>query len=266
MKYFDQVIQWGGVFVLAIALTACGKEDKVIKVGATVGPHAQVVEAAIKEAKKQGLNVELVEFSDFITPDAALADGSIDINSYQHLPFLKNFNSNNDSDLVSMGKSILMRMGIYSNKHHSIDKLPDNARIAIPNDPTNSGRGLLLLANANLIKLRSGVGFKATVNDIIENPKNLDIIEIDAAQLPRTIDDVDAAVITMNYVMSAGLDPKKQSIYLEPKDAPLAVMVIAARNKDKDNKSYQKFVKIYQSQAVRDFIQKTFNGTIEPAF
>ncbi|MFB9134598.1 MetQ/NlpA family ABC transporter substrate-binding protein [Vibrio sp. AK197] len=258
------------VIALAVAmgLTACGEkqDDATIKVGATVGPHAQVVEAAAKEAQKQGLNVEVVEFSDFITPNAALADGSIDMNSYQHLPFLQNYNSNNGSNLVSMGQSILMRMGIYSNKHQALDALPDEARIAIPNDPTNGGRGLLLLQEANLIKLRDDVGFKATLNDVVENPKNLEIIEIDAAQLPRTLDDVDAAAITMNYVMSAGLDPKKQGIYLEPKDAPLAVMVIAAREEDKDKDAYKKFVEIYQSQAVRQYIDDTFKGTIEAAF
>ncbi len=267
MKTIKTALTWLGVVGLALGLSACGQqEDKVLKVGATVGPHAQVVEAAVKEAAKQGLKVELVEFSDFITPDAALADGSIDLNSYQHLPFLNNFNSNNNSDLVSMGQSILMRMGIYSNRYKALSELPDNARIAIPNDPTNGGRGLLLLADANLITLKPGVGFKATVNDIIENPKHFEILEIDAAQLPRTLDDVDAAAITMNYVMSAGLDPKKQGIYLEPKDAPLAVMVIAARKEDQDKEAYKKFVKIYQSEAVRQFIDDTFHGTIEAAF
>lgn len=267
MEYYKNLLCWGVVLLFVIGLTACGKDEaKVIKVGATVGPHAQVVEAAIKEAEKQGLKVELVEFSDFITPNSALADGSIDINSYQHLPFLENYNRNNNSDLVVIGKSILMRMGIYSNKYSSLDQLPNNAIIAVPNDPTNGGRGLLLLADAKLIKLKPGIGFKVTLNDIIENTKNLDIIEIEAAQLPRVMEDVDAAAITMNYVMSAGLDPKKQGLYLEPKDASLAVMVIATKNENKDNPSYQKFVKIYQSQAIRDFIQKTFKGTIEPAF
>ncbi|MEI8631237.1 MetQ/NlpA family ABC transporter substrate-binding protein [Vibrio sp. PP-XX7] len=258
--------QWLFVALLLTGLTACGQDkDTVLKVGATVGPHAQVVEAVAKEAAKQGLKVQVVEFSDFVTPDAALADGSIDMNSYQHLPFLNSYNSNNGTHLVSMGKSILMRMGLYSRKYHSLSELPDNARIAIPNDPTNGGRGLLLLADAKLITLKPGVGYKATVYDVVDNPKQFKFIEIDAAQLPRTLDDVDAAAITMNYVMSSGLDPKALGIYMEPKDAPLAVMIIAAREKDKDNAAYKKFVAIYQSQPIRDFIQKTFNGTIEPA-
>lgn len=255
------------VVLAVLSLTACEKkEDSVIKVGATVGPHAQVVEAVAQEAAKQGLNVEVVEFSDYVTPNAALSDGSIDINSYQHQPFLDNFNNSRNSHLVSIGKSILMRMGIYSNKYRSLEELPKSARIAIPNDPTNGGRGLLLLAEAGLIELKQGVGHKAALTDITANPKEFQFVEVDAAQLPRTLDDVDAAAITMNYVMSSGLDPKKQSIYLESKEAPLAVMVIATREADKDKDEYKKFVSIYQSQQIRDYLEETFKGTIEPAF
>ncbi|ETT17453.1 NLPA lipofamily protein [Vibrio parahaemolyticus 50] len=159
-----------------------------------------------------------------------------------------------------------MRIGIYSNKYRSLEELPNRARIAIPNDPTNGGRGLLLLADAGLIELKSGVGHKAALIDIKSNQKELEFVEVDAAQLPRTLDDVDAAAITMNYVMSSGLDPKKQSIFLESKDAPLAVMVIAAREADRNNEAYKKFVSIYQSQEIRDFLDSTFKGTIEPAF
>ncbi|GLT13543.1 MetQ/NlpA family ABC transporter substrate-binding protein [Vibrio algivorus] len=257
------------LFPLALGLTACGQEEKteVIRVGATVGPHAQVVEAVAEEAAKQGLKVEVVTFSDYITPDAALVDGSIDLNSYQHQPFLNNFNDNNKkANLVSIGRSILMRMGVYSDKYQNLSDLPQKATITIPNDPTNSGRALLLLAEADLITLKPGLGSKATVYDIIENPKQLEFIEMDAAQLPRTLSDADASVITMNYVMSSGLDPKEQGIYFEAKDAELAVMVIASRAADKDNTTYKKFVEIYQSQPIRDFIQTTFKGTIEPAF
>ncbi len=267
MKSFRRIKQLPFIAIAALSLAACGEQEaSVIKVGATVGPHAQVVEAVAKEAEKQGLKVEVVEFSDYVTPNAALSDGSIDINSYQHQPFLDNFNDSHNGQLVSIGKSILMRMGIYSNKYRSLDELPANARIAIPNDPTNGGRGLLLLADAGLIELKQGVGHKAALTDIAANPKELKFVEVDAAQLPRTLDDVDAAAITMNYVMSSGLDPKKQSIYLESKDAPLAVMVIATREADKDKEAYQQFVSIYQSQAIRDFLDKTFKGTIEPAF
>ena len=261
--------------VTAIALAGCGSSTptpdkaadskKEIKIGATAGPHAEVAEAVAKEAKKQGLNVKVVEFTDYITPDKALASGDIDLNSYQHKPFLDNFNKQNNSDLVPIGKTILMRMGIYSDKVKDVKDIKDGGIVAIPNDPTNGGRGLVLLEKAGLIKLKDGVGFKATIADIADNPKNLQFKELEAAQLPRSLADVDAAAITMNYVMSAGLDVKKQGIFLESKDEPLAVMVLAARNKDKDDQTYKKIADIFRSEAVKQFIADKYKGTIVPA-
>ena len=171
-----------GVLALALLAAGCGGSDskaggtssKPIKIGATAGPHADVVHAVAEEAKKQGMNVEVVEFSDYITPDKALAEGDLDLNSYQHAPFLNNFNTQNNTKLVPIGNTILMRMGIYSDKIHDLKAVPDGAVVAIPNDPTNGGRGLVLLEKAGLIKLKAGVGFfKATVNDVVENPKHL---------------------------------------------------------------------------------------------
>ena len=206
------------------------------------------------------------EFSDYVTPDQALADGDLDLVVYQHEPFLKNFNKQHNTNLVSIGKAILMRMGVYSNKYKNIKDLPDGATISIPNDPTNEGRGLQLLEKAGVIKLKEGVGMKATPADVVENPKHLKFQELEAAQLPRSLADVDASVITMNYVMSSGLSPKGQGIFLEDKDTPLAVMIIAAREKDKDQPAYQKFVKYYQSESVKKFIAEKYKGTIVPAW
>ena len=241
-------------------------EKKEITVGATAGPHAEVVEAAAKEAEKNGLKVNVKEFSDYITPDQALADGDLDLVVYQHEPFLNNFNKQHNINLVPIGKAILMRMGIYSNKYKDVKDIPDGATISIPNDPTNEGRGLQLLEKAGLIKLKEGVGMKATPADVTENPKHLKFNELEAAQLPRSLDDVAASVITMNYVMSAGLSPKDQGIFLESKDTPLAVMIIAARDKDKNQPAYKKFVQAYQSDAVKKFIAEKYKGTIEPAW
>lgn len=260
--------------MLVLSLAGCGnqsgsqpaaKPDKEIKIGATAGPHAEVVEAVAKEAEKQGIKIKVVEFSDYITPDKALADGDVDLVSYQHKPFLDNFNKQNGTDLTAIGNTILMRMGVYSNKVKSVDQLQDGAVVAIPNDPTNGGRGLALLQRAGVIKLKDGVGFKATPADIVENPKHLQFKEIEAAQLPRSLDDVDAAVITMNYVMSAGLNVKEQGIYLEPKDEPLAVMILAARSKDKDNATYKKIAELFHSDGVKQFIDEKYKGTIVPA-
>lgn len=262
--------------ILAALLAGCGSTSqqnagsaadtsKEIKIGATAGPHAEVVEAVAKEAAKEGITIKVVEFSDYITPDKALADGDVDLVSYQHQPFLDNFNKQNGTDLVSIGNTILMRMGVYSNKYKSVDALPDGAVVAIPNDPTNGGRGLALLQRAGVIKLKEGVGFKATPADVTDNPKHLQFKEIEAAQLPRSLDDVDAAVITMNYVMSAGLNVKEQGIYMEPKDEPLAVMILAARSKDKDNETYKKIVALFHSDGVKKFIEEKYKGTIVPA-
>lgn len=275
MKLFKSL-----VFVLLsialLALAGCGGGDKKqetkpaaaakeIKIGATAGPHAQVVEAVAKEGKKQGLNIKVIEFSDYITPDKALADGEIDLVSYQHKPFMENFNKQNKSDLVAIGRTILMRMGIYSDKYKDLKDIPANALIAIPNDPTNGGRGLVLLEKAGLIKLKEGVGFKATAKDVVDNPKKFQFKELEAAQLPRSLQDVDAAVITMNYVMSGGLDVKKQGLFWETKDEPLAVMILAVKGKDKDNPTYLKIAELFRSEGVRKYIADTFKGTIVPA-
>ena len=260
------------VGVLAFAIAGCGtntnqssQTPKEIKIGATAGPHAQVAEAVAKEAKKQGIDLKVVEFSDYVTPDKALADGDIQLNAYQHVPFMENFNKQNGSKLVAIGKTILMPMGLYSNSVHSAADVPEGAIVAIPNDPTNGGRGLALLAKAGLITLKDGVGFKATVADITSNPKNLQIQELEAAQLPRSLDDVIVAAIPMNYVQSAGLNVEKQGFFLEPKDEPLAVMILAVRDQDKDNETYKKIADIYKSDAIKQFINDTFKGSITSA-
>lgn len=270
------VIALTAALVTSLVLSGCGgdkkdaaqapKEKTEITVGATAGPHAEVVEAAAKEAAKNGLKVNVKEFSDYMTPDQALEDGDIDIVVYQHKPFMENFNKQKGAHLTDIGRAILMRMGIYSNKVKDVKDLPEGAVISIPNDPTNEGRGLMLLAQAGLIKLADGVGNKATPADIVENPKHFEFRELEAAQLPRSLDDVDASVITMNYVMSAGLSPKDQGIFLEDKNNPLAVMIIAVREKDKGQPAYAKFVKSYQSDSVKKFIAEKYKGTIEPAW
>ncbi len=250
---------------LTLLISGCGQQaQREIKLGATAGPHAEVAEAVAQEAAKQGLKVTVVEFSDFVTPDQALADGDIDLNSYQHEPFLKNFAAQHNADLSAIDTTILMRMGIYSDKFHDIQDIPDGAKVAIPNDPTNGGRALMLLAKAGLITLPEN-NFKVTIQDIQSNPKHLQFIELEAAQLPRSLNDVDLAVITMNYVMSGGLDVDKQGIFLEDKTEPLAVMVCAARTKDKNNEDYRKIAQIFHSEAIKEFIKEQYKGTIVPA-
>ena len=236
-----------------------------ISVGITPGYSEQVMEYAAKEAAKQGLTVNIKTFSDYVTPDQALAAGDIDLNSFQHGPFLKAFNEKNGTHLVSIGNTYLAPLRVYSNKITSIKDVPDGAKVSIPNDPSNGGRALLLLDHNGLLKLKPGTDpTKATINDIAENPKKLEIIELEAAQLPRSLDDVTISVINAGYAKSANLDSKK-ALATEDNTSPY-VNIIAAREQDKDNPTYQKFVKIFQSDNVRKYINDNFSDGLVPAF
>lgn len=236
-----------------------------ISVGITPGYSEQVMEYAAKEAAKQGLTVNIKTFSDYVTPDQALAAGDIDLNSFQHGPFLQAFNEKNGTHLVSIGNTYLAPLRVYSNKITSIKDVPDGAKVSIPNDPSNGGRTLLLLDHNGLLKLKPGTDpTKATINDIAENPKKLEIIELEAAQLPRSLDDVTISVINAGYAKSANLDSKK-ALATEDNTSPY-VNIIAAREQDKDNPTYQKFVKIFQSDNVRKYINDNFSDGLVPAF
>ena len=254
------------VSVFAQAAAETQSSTTKIVVGATPEPHAALLSLVVDDLAAQGITLEIKEFTDYVTPNDAVEYGEIDANYFQHIPYLESFNTEHGYHLVNAGGIHVEPIALYSSKYSSLSDLPNGAVIAIPNDPTNEGRALLLLQSAGLIKLKEGVGMKATPADVVENPKNLKFQELEAAQLPRSLADVDASVITMNYVMSSGLSPKDQGIFLEDKDTPLAVMIIAAREKDKDQPAYQKFVKYYQSESVKKFIAEKYKGTIVPAW
>jgi D-methionine transport system substrate-binding protein len=194
-----------------------------------------------------------------------LAQGDIDINSFQHKPYLDTFAKDKNLELTSLSKTVIFPMGIYSKKIKSLDELKNGAIVAVPNDPTNGGRALLILQEAGLIKLKPGAGIKASPLDITENLKNIKIKELDAAQIPRSLDDVDAAAINTNYALPAGLIPTKDAIKLENPDSPYANLIVV-RTKDKENPAYQKLVKAYQSPEVKQFILEHFKGSVVPAF
>lgn len=256
---------------LVLLLAGCGKEeakpaaDALIKVGVTAGPHAKVMEFVKGEAAKQGLNIEIVEFSDYIQPNIALDQKELNVNSFQHQPFLDNTVKDKGLKIQSIGKTILLPMAIYSNKYKDLKDIPNGATVAIPNDPTNGGRALLLLQQAGLITLKDGGNVKSSVADITSNPKNIDIRELEAAQIARSLNDVDVAAVNTNYAIPAGLNPQKDAVVVESTDSPYA-NVIAVRTEDVNNETYQKLLKIYQSEPVRKFIQEEFKGSIIPAF
>lgn len=241
------------------------EEKKKIVVGITPGYSEEIMEFVKDEAKKQGLDVELKVFSDYVTPDQALAQKEIDLNSFQHGPFLDAFNKKNGTKLVSIGKTYLAPLKLYSTKIKDIKELKDGDKIAIPNDPSNGGRAILMLSKLGLIKVKDGVkASDLTVNDITDNPKHLQILELEAAQLPRRLDDTAASVINAGYANSAKLDPNL-AIAKEDNTSPY-VNIIAAREEDKDNPTYVKFVKIFQTDAVKNYINEKAKGALVPAW
>jgi D-methionine transport system substrate-binding protein len=255
-------------FIIAAAMAALAATSalaETIKVGVTPGEHAQIMEKVKEIAAKKGLDVEILEFSDYVVPNQALADGDLNANSFQHQPYLDNQVTDRGFDLVSVGTTITTPMGVYSKKVKSLDELKDGASIAIPNDPTNGGRALLVLASKGIIKVNPAVGLKVTPIDITENPKNIQFSELDAAQLPRSLDDVDAAVINTNYAMEAGLHPKTDAIAIEGEKSPYA-NVIAVRRADKDAPWVKTLVESYHDESIRSFINTQFKGALIPSW
>lgn len=271
MKKYAKLITTLLVLLFALGLTAgCSKQsattsDKPLKVGVTAGPHAEVMEVVKKVAEKDGLKIDVIEFNDYVQPNVALYQGDIDVNSFQHQPYLDNIVKDRNYDILSVAKTIIFPMGIYSKKIKNIADVKNGATVAIPNDPTNGGRALLLLEKIGLIKLKPNAGIKAAVTDIIENPKNLKIKELEAAQIPRSLEDVDFAAINTNYAMTAGLVPNKDSIAIEDLNSPYA-NIIAVKAANKDNPAVQKLIKAYQSDEVKKFIQEHFNGSVSAAW
>lgn len=237
---------------------------ETIKIGVTPGPHAQIMEKVKEVAKADDLDIEILEFSDYVVPNQALNDGELNANSFQHQPYLDNQVADRKFDLVSVGATVNFPMGVYSKKVKSLGELTDGATVAIPNDPTNGGRALLVLADQGLIKIKDGVTLKATVADVVENTKNLKFAELDAAQLPRSLDDVEAAVINTNYALEAGLNPS-DAIGREGEKAPY-VNVIAVRGADKDAPWVAKLVKSYHSDSIKQFIKDEFKGAVVPGW
>ncbi|PDT80694.1 MetQ/NlpA family ABC transporter substrate-binding protein [Sinorhizobium sp. BJ1] len=246
---------------LALAFTAGAARAETIKVGVTPGPHAQIMEKVKEVAATKNLDIEILEFSDYVVPNQALADGELNANSFQHKPYLDNQVADRGFDIVSVAYTVNFPMGVYSKKVKSLDELADGATVAIPNDPTNGGRALLILVDKGLIKLKEGAGLKVGPADVVDNPKNLTFAELDAAQLPRSLDDVDAAVINTNYALEAGLDPSKDPIAREGEKAPY-VNIIAVSGKDKDAPWVKTLVESYHNDTVKAFIKDTFKGSV----
>ena len=238
---------------------------KTITVGASPRPHAEILKAAKDVLAEAGYTLEVVEFTDYVTPNTALVEGELDANYFQHIPYLNNFNKENNGDLVPAIEMHYEPFGIYPGKTATLDEVADGATIAVPNDGSNETRALLLLQDAGLIKLKDGIDptSDATKLDIVENPKNLDIQEIAAEQLPRSLQDVDLAVINGNYALQADLNAKEDSLITEnPEYAQVYVNVIACRSGDEDSEKIQALAEALQSDTVKQFIEETYKGAV----
>jgi D-methionine transport system substrate-binding protein len=247
--------------VALAALPAAAQTGQVVRIGATPGPHAQILEAVKPIAAKRGLDLKIVEFSDYVVPNAALAAGEIEANSFQHKPYLDNQKTDRGYRIEAVAATVNFPIGVYSKKHKSFDAVPAGATVAIPNDPTNGGRALLLLQDNGFITLKAGVGFKPTVADVTGNPRRLKFVEIDAAQAPRVLDDVDAGVVNTNYASQAGLNPVKDAILREDPKGPY-VNLIAVRSEDKDKPWVKALVESYHAPEVKAFVEQTFGGAV----
>jgi D-methionine transport system substrate-binding protein len=211
-------------------------------------------------AARNGLDLQIIEFSDYVIPNEALAAGELEANSFQHAPFLDNQKADRGYKIVGVATTVNFPLGVYSKRHASFDAVPNGGSVAIPNDPTNGGRALLLLQDKGIITLKSGTGLKPTIADIVGNPRKLRIIEVEAAQTPRSLDDVDAAAINGNYATPAGLKPSDAILKEDPKGP--YVNIIAVREADKDQPWVKALVDSYRTPETRAFIEKTFGGTV----
>lgn len=238
---------------------------ETIRLGVENGPHAEIAEIVKKQLAKDGLDVKVFEFTDYTRPNPALADGDLDANSFQHQPYLDQQVQDRGYKLVSVAKTVVFPIGVYSHKLKSLDQLPQGAKIGIPNDPSNGGRALLLLQSKGVLKLRPGAGITPTAADIAENPKKVKIIEVDVAQLPRALPDLAAAIINTNFAIEGKLDPAKDAIARESADSPW-VNVLVVRQADASKPWVKKLIAAYHSAEVKSYIQSKYAGIVVPGF
>lgn len=248
-------------FILVGATALAGE----LKVGATPVPHAELLNLVKEDLKTEGVDLKVVEFTDYVTPNLALAEGELDANFFQHFPYLEKFSNERGLNLVSAGKVHVEPLGVFSQKIKDIKDLSNKATIAIPSDPSNGGRALILLHNNGIIKLSDPTNLYVTEFDIVENPKKLKFKPIEAAQLPRVLPDVEAAVINGNYALEAGFSPVEDSLLLEGAESPYA-NIIAVKSGDESKEDIQKLLKALQSKKVSDYIGANYKGGVVPAF
>ena len=251
---------------LAFAIPAQAAPVKTLKIGVTAGTHAEILRAALPIAKKNGLDIKVIEFQDYVSPNEALAHGDLDANIFQTLSYLKLMNKQHNYGLAPVGKSITEPLTFYSKKYTNLSQLPTGAKIGIPNDPSTEGRSLFVLEQAGLIKLKAGVGREGSPLDVISNPKKLKFVEIEAPQLPRALPDVAAAAVNGTYARPAGLSIAKQGVLVESAKGSAYANVLVVRTADKNKPWVKTFIKAYHQPNVKAFIEKRFGDSTFPAW
>ncbi len=252
--------------VLALSLSACGgKKTTTLKVAASPTPHAEILNQCKDVLKEQGIDLVVTEYGDYVFPNTAVEDGDEDANYFQHVPYLEDFNAERGTHIVSVAGVHIEPMGLYAGKSASLDAIPDGGKVAVPNDATNEGRALLLLEAQGIIKLKDSSNLASTPNDIAENPKNLQFVELAAENIPANLDEVDIAAINSNYALGAGLNPVTDSLVIESADSPY-VNILCVKEGNEKNEAVQALVKALQSDAIREYINNTYAGAVVPAF
>ena len=253
------------IAVLALATAFGAHAAEKLSVAATAVPHAELLEFVKPELAKQDVDLDIKVFTDYVQPNLQVAEGRLDANFFQHQPYLDEFNKGRGTDLVSVANVHVEPFGIYSNKLDSLDNIPERATVAIPNDATNGGRALLLLDKAGVIKLKDNSNILSTPRDIAENPHNIRIRELEAATLPRVLDQVELALINTNYALEAGLNPTADALAIEGEESPY-VNILVTRKDNAESDSVQKLVKALHSDEVKAFIAEKYKGAVVPAF
>ena len=273
------------VLALSASLTACGSSDTTektdgtdtgdtaetvtLKVAASPTPHAEILEQVKPILAEQGIDLVITEYGDYVVPNTAVDEGDEDANYFQHTPYLEQFNEENGTDLVSAGKIHYEPMGVYAGKTTSLEDLPDGATIAVPNDATNEARALQLLAAQGIITLKEDAGLAATKNDVVDNPHNIELVEMEAAQLPRTLSDVDFAVINGNYAAEAGFSASKDALAVEDATSEAAqtyTNLLVVEEGNENEPAIKALVAALTSQTVKDYIDSTYDGAVVAVF
>ncbi|KMJ57412.1 methionine ABC transporter substrate-binding protein [Bacillus sp. LL01] len=251
--------------VLLLTAVGCSKDNETIKIGVS-GTDNRIWDFVAKKAEKEGLEIEIVTFSDYVQPNLALAQKELDANAFQTISYFNAFIKEHDLDLSPIATTVIAPMGLYSEKYENVEDIPEGSKIAVPNEATNMGRAFLLLQEAGLIKLPDDFDGNGSLDKIVENPKNLEIVPVVAGQTPRVLPDVAASIINNGIAVDAGLNPTEDSILHENDTATPYINIIAVRTEDKDREDLQKIAELYQEDDVKEFIEKEYKGSTIPTF